>query len=326
MLSNALIGLFLNKEECLKYNNENIKSNIVKDKTLKKKIREFCKNTVEDECKFKRIKKIYHLEPQRASRFSKLFQNKILSDGSNAVCVCGQKLENEYDDNNKITESIVLLNDSKTEPIEILRRNCCIMYDELDLISFPEYKFSENDEWKISSAGIENILSWRSSLFKLYESRIRMTPPECMKGLRRMLWEGPVTNLYESVNNNIFPIPDDEKHHWVIVNTNNIGKKVTTYIPRKLHSLRIWNPLFRCYLRVETKLENSPQNPEKWFINLVKYLKSNLHGHHALDQETLNINENDIVSSKFLELIKEKGDSKWSQYVMEIKGEIKKIS
>ena len=96
-----------------------------------------------------------------------------------------------------------------------------------------------------------------------------------------MLWQGPLTTLYGRANEIMFPMPEEEKSDWKLVRSasnwcefldtklkilaktavtvsllymfllfgwlqvNDAGK--TTFLPRPIYAIRIWNPVTRSY-------------------------------------------------------------------------------
>ena len=139
MLKDFQKKLFSSEKKYLIFNNENITSTLVKNKTLRKNIKIWCKNELDEENKFFKIKQIWWLEKQRAIRYSK-YCKEILNDGSNAVCVVGYK-------NNNFSECIIVLNNEKTKPKFMVKKFCQITYDDENITCFPEYKYLIEDDW-----------------------------------------------------------------------------------------------------------------------------------------------------------------------------------
>jgi ubiquitin-protein ligase len=299
-------------------NDESIVSMAVEDGALKASVIKFCENTDSESGPLKNITAVYHLESHRAKRYATI-QDGIKPDGSNAVAVVGEDM---YGD---ITEMIVRLNNDLSAPEELCQIEDTIMMEQMNLMAFPEYRFSATDPWKLCTGGLDGVENWRRISFKLYEESIRETPPSCLAGLGRLLWLGPITHLYANANDQIFPMPESEQPDWTVVRVDEkTGKEHKTYLPRTLHALRIWNPTTRAYEAVETKLEGSPgpQEKEAWFKGIVRHLKTNFQGPPAVDAEFLAQNEADLLCPAFIQAINSGGANNWSDLVFKVKGEV----
>merc|ERR1719498_584911 len=183
---------------------------------------------------------------------------------------------------------------------------------------FPEFKWSKESKWTLTTAAKTSLESWRSSLFATYEKQLKTTPPDCLAALGRMLWQGPITKLFGRANETMFPMPVDEQDQWKLVNSS--GK--TTYLPRQIFALRQWNPTTRSYDVYDSHLEGAPKNSEKeeWFRDAIRHLKSYFGGKLAPDAHFLAMNEKDLLCQTFLDSINVGGTNKWTDIVMTTKG------
>lgn len=259
---------------------------------------------------------VYKLEPARAARYARMEGvDGMKPDGSNAVCAVGT---DEYDE---LTEMVVRLNDDG-KPVGAWQIEDAIMMETMNLHSFPEFQFAADGPWEMSTAGADSLQQWRDSSFKLYEKSLRQTPPECLASLGRMLHLGPVTQLYGSANDTLFPMAEAEKKDWTV--TRGDGKK--TYLPRRLNGLRTWDVKARCYTPVDMRLKGapSPADEEAWFVAVVKHLKSNFQGSPACDQTFLEQNERDLLCKTFKDAVDSAGANKWTDLVFATKGEVQK--
>ena len=72
---------------------------------------------------------------------------------------------------------------------------------------------------------------------------------------------GPITKLFTSSPDEAIRMPEEDLKDWsheVIKN----GKKVITYTPRPVHSLRLWDAKTRSYRDLDTSLTGAPTSDE----------------------------------------------------------------
>jgi len=295
-------------------NAEAIKSKVVPEGALRQRIVEFAQE--HDETPLEDITAVYWLEPQRAARYAASDQFEgIDPDGLNAACVVGT-----WEDMEEPYEMVVLLADSDDgiEPYEVVTGEDKIMYSDDPPMMFPEYQWERDSTWMVATAAKESLASWRKGLFASYEKQLKKTPPECLAALGRMLWQGPLTKLYGRANETMFPMPEEEKSDWKLVNA--AGK--TTFLPRPIYAIRTWNPVTRSYDVYENHLDGAPTEDdiEDWFKEAVCHLKSCFGGDQAPDKNILEIYNQDLLCPTFLDAINTGGANKWTKIVMETRG------
>lgn len=242
----------------------------------------------------------------------------IKKDGSNVVCVSGFAVDSTSE-RRWFTEAIVLLTGTNLDKVDrVLQENDVFSWSACNLCEFPEFRFENDDTWRVCRGDAQSLISYREFKFGEYEKEIKTIPPPCMAGLARMLHQGPVTKLYENqpVGRQIFPMSQEEL--VAFQHTRPDGKVVI--LPRPLAALRVFSPETGQYKELDLTLDGAPQDEEKWWDDLVCFLKSNLHG-PARDEHMLAFYEKDLLENdQFTHQVQQMGENKWIHRVREVKG------
>merc|ERR1712173_42363 len=116
-----------------------------------------------------------------------------------------------------------------------------------------EYKFSDDDGWKLGCIGKDSLQHYRKMKFKLWLEMLRN--PKCAAQFRRMLQIGLITTLYDK---EAFPTEEKDKDKFQVKDEK--GKMVD--IPHPVYAMRIWDCEQRKYVEETPRLDGAPQ-PDK---------------------------------------------------------------
>merc|ERR1719471_760155 len=165
----------------------------------------------------------------------------------------------EYGD---IEEHLILMT---LEPLSFktISRTEKIMLEEVPICSMVEYRFTANEDWKISHIGVASLKHWRKAKFKIWLEMLKK--PTCAAQLRRMLEIGLITNLYDE---GAFPTPEADKEQYEVKDHN--GKVIQ--IPHPVNEMRAWNAKDRCYEQHSTRLDEAPppENEKEFWESILQ--------------------------------------------------------
>lgn len=130
---------------------------------------------------------------------------------------------------------------------------CGISYDSFSPTCMIEYQYDAGGPYRLSKIALEPFLQYKKCKFRTWEKMLEN--PECQAAFSRMLKEGPMNHLFDSI---AFPIPEDEILLWVAKNE----KGKNTEIPRPVFAFRLWDPIDNCYQPLSPLMDGAPENDE----------------------------------------------------------------
>jgi len=154
-------------------------------------------------------------------------------------------------------EHIIRFRDGKFAEIVV---TTSIAMDVVTPTSLVEYCF-EDEVWRLSELSCEDLDGYRSTKFKYWVEEVRKET--CRKGLVGRLRNGLVTTVFD---HSMFPTPDDMKEKYQVTDPKT-GKIINISHPVK--ELRVWNAKEQKYDPVETQLDNLPEDPAKFYEDLL---------------------------------------------------------
>jgi len=142
---------------------------------------------------------------------------------------------------------------------KVLVDTCSITYEDASIANFVEYKFQEEDHYRLAKVTVAALESYRIIKFKQWVTMLHN--PTCEAQFRRMLAIGVVTRLYDK---QLFPTPDAFSDKYRVVDEHS-GKKID--VPHMVEALRVWNSSAQQYEELPCHLEGAPtdEQRESWW-------------------------------------------------------------
>ena len=133
----------------------------------------------------------------------------------------------------------------------IVLRGCCqVLFDEVPLSLLVQYKFPDDDTWRVASLVEDAVQTYKAAAFASWEEQLRK--PSCEAAFRRLLQAGPVSKIFDK---HIFPTPPEMKSKYQVVNEKN-GKLID--LPHPVERLRIWDEQENAFRDIDATLNGAP--------------------------------------------------------------------
>jgi len=163
-----------------------------------------------------------------------------------------------------------------------------IMASLIALPALVEAQFEADGIWTCSTGGEETIADEKRIYFTRYADLVGMDQPDCLKTLRGMLQDGPITDLYSGGGGGeneakyggpkphegfALRMPAEEVKDWIFEDE----KGYMRATPRPATALRVWDPASKAYKTIETRLDGVPKfmaGVKDWYRNLIQKLNN----------------------------------------------------
>jgi hypothetical protein len=149
---------------------------------------------------------------------------------------------------------VVIGYEDATNTVHVPCISCQITFEDLSLSQCPEYRFADDEEWRVAQLSLLALDDFRKKKFKLWEHQL--DEPECEAAFRRLLQQGPIRNVFDKF---IFPSSDGVAAKYKVVDEHS-GKSVD--VPHQVSEMRIWNPSRAQYEPLDCSLVGAPANDE----------------------------------------------------------------
>jgi len=229
---------------------------------------------------------MYVPEPDRIERWATLKLLDVVADApyvgeltpENTVVVQCETAEGE------MVETVVV-----NYSIHVAYSNV-IMASQVALPALVEAQFEADGVWTCSTGGEATIADEKRFYFETYKDLVSMDEPDCLKSLRGMLQDGPITDLYSGGGGGeieakfdgpkphegfALRMPAEEIKDWIFEDEKGFMRPT----PRPATALRVWVPAPRtgAYKTIETRLDGVPKyisGVKDWYRDLIRKLNN----------------------------------------------------